>query len=110
MIIAARTCDNRIDMLQRHKNPSITIAVLKIVNSGYFQTLYPNESAKTASIQNIEVSDVNNFFSLCFVNRHSPTRSDVHWDGANFIGTCRHCNRYIRREKHKLWKLDEQRP
>jgi hypothetical protein len=44
---------------------------------------------------------------LCFANRHEPVRNDVKWDGLNYTGTCKNCGKTIRRQKHKVWKLDD---
>ena len=43
---------------------------------------------------------------LCFFNRHEPVRTDVRWDGSNYVGSCRLCGEKIRRQKHNLWRLE----
>ncbi|HWU02739.1 MAG TPA: hypothetical protein VN222_08385 [Novosphingobium sp.] len=43
---------------------------------------------------------------LCLFNRHAPHRNRVKWDGLNFVGTCRHCGKPIRRKAHGGWRSD----
>jgi len=45
-------------------------------------------------------------FGLCLFNRHHPTRNRVKWDGFNFVGTCRHCGKPIRRLEHGGWRKE----
>lgn len=39
----------------------------------------------------------------CWRNRHRPISSRVTWDGAYYVGVCRHCGEPIRRERSKVW-------
>ncbi|MCB2077610.1 MAG: hypothetical protein KDE55_07920 [Novosphingobium sp.] len=39
----------------------------------------------------------------CLLNRHSPNRAAVRWDGYSYVGECRWCGERIRRKEHKLW-------
>jgi hypothetical protein len=43
---------------------------------------------------------------LCLFNKHSPKRETTRWDGLNYVGTCRHCGRKIRRKSRSNWKRD----
>lgn len=42
----------------------------------------------------------------CMFNRHAPRRSQARWDGLNFVSTCKHCDKPIRRVEHGVWKLE----
>lgn len=39
----------------------------------------------------------------CLFDRHEPKRSAVQWDGNDFVGHCRHCEKDIRRVRKGLW-------
>lgn len=41
---------------------------------------------------------------LCLINRHSPDRRQVVWDGSHYTGHCRHCGAPIWRKSHNNWK------
>ena len=42
----------------------------------------------------------------CLVNRHSPDRDHVSWDGRHYCGTCTACGKPIRRKEHRNWRAD----
>ncbi|MBN9146188.1 MULTISPECIES: hypothetical protein [unclassified Novosphingobium] len=44
---------------------------------------------------------------LCLFNRHAPRRSRVKWDGLNFVGHCRFCEKPIRRMDKGRWVRDQ---
>ena len=41
---------------------------------------------------------------LCHVGRHDPLRRNVEWDGSNYVGRCRHCDKPIERIAHRRWR------
>ncbi|MEQ8411795.1 MAG: hypothetical protein RIB52_09595 [Erythrobacter sp.] len=40
------------------------------------------------------------------MGRHRPLRRKVVWDGSAYVGTCRHCDRPIRRKSRRQWRAD----
>lgn len=47
------------------------------------------------------------FLKLCWLNRHEPDRRDAWWDGGQFVSRCTHCEKPIRRVKHRVWVHDQ---
>lgn len=43
----------------------------------------------------------------CMMGRHDPKRREVEWDGRNFVGKCRHCDKPIERVTHRNWRERE---
>ena len=43
---------------------------------------------------------------LCWLDRHAPDRNAVEWDGYDYIGQCRRCQKQIRRRERMLWQKD----
>ena len=43
----------------------------------------------------------------CLSGRHEPVRRKVVWNGRQFIGQCRHCDRPIERLAHRSWRERE---
>lgn len=48
--------------------------------------------------------------SVCWLNRHAPTRNSASWDGENYVSTCGKCGKSIRRLRKGVWKLDWTHP
>jgi hypothetical protein len=40
----------------------------------------------------------------CLAGRHKPLRRNVEWDGRNYIGKCRYCDKEIERVAHRNWR------
>ncbi len=43
---------------------------------------------------------------LCWVNWHAPFRRNAHWDGLNFVSTCKVCGKRLRRRDDGRWLKD----
>ncbi|MGB3469202.1 MAG: hypothetical protein WBA51_00085 [Erythrobacter sp.] len=46
-------------------------------------------------------------FINCLIGKHDPKRRAVHWDGQDYVGHCRHCEKPIRRVAHRSWSVRE---
>ena len=46
------------------------------------------------------------YWPLCLFNRHVPDRRNAHWDGFNYVSTCKVCRRQIRRREGGGWRRD----
>jgi hypothetical protein len=40
---------------------------------------------------------------LCLFNRHEPDRTDINWDGLNYVSCCSNCGVTIRRKSRRKW-------
>jgi hypothetical protein len=41
---------------------------------------------------------------LCRLDRHTPIRHRVRWDGRYYAGECRYCGMQILRTDHGMWR------
>jgi hypothetical protein len=43
-------------------------------------------------------------FLGCMINRHSPLRREVEWNGRAYVGACRYCGTPIERHGRRNWR------